>query len=107
MQFIAYFLNAQNMAKLAQGDWLIPANPAAGTDRARRRPRTRTAGASRSPRCKTPDVAPFQSLDAYPQWKDQIATPAFQQYFAEPDRASTTSAQKLTDGWSRLPAAER
>ena len=29
MQFIAYALNAQNMAKLAAGDWLIPASPAA------------------------------------------------------------------------------
>src|SRR5207247_9497211 len=31
MQFIAYALNAQNMAKFAAGDWLIPVNPAAGT----------------------------------------------------------------------------
>ena len=29
MQFIAYALNTQNMAKLAQGDWLIPVAPAA------------------------------------------------------------------------------
>ena len=29
MQFIAYALNTENMAKLAQGDWLIPVAPAA------------------------------------------------------------------------------
>ena len=30
MQFLAYLANAQNMQKLAGGDWLIPSNPAAG-----------------------------------------------------------------------------
>src|SRR5256885_13315358 len=30
MQFIAYALNAQNMAKLAAGDWLIPVSAKAG-----------------------------------------------------------------------------
>ena len=30
MQFIEYFANAANLAKLAAGDWLIPANPASG-----------------------------------------------------------------------------
>ena len=33
MQFIAYALNTQNMAKLAQGDWLIPVSPTAATAR--------------------------------------------------------------------------
>ena len=33
MQFIAYALNTQNMAKLAAGDWLIPASPDAAQDR--------------------------------------------------------------------------
>ena len=30
MQFIEYFANASNLAKLAAGDWLIPANPVVG-----------------------------------------------------------------------------
>ena len=45
--------------------------------------------------------APFQSVDNYPQWKDQIATPAFQQFLAgKTDAAGLQKA--LTDGWATV-----
>jgi ABC-type glycerol-3-phosphate transport system substrate-binding protein len=81
MQFIATFLNASNMAKLAHGDWLVPTGKQAGTELV-----TSTGGKQGW------DVAvagadalvqaPFQKVAAYPEWKSKIATPAFQQYFA-------------------------
>ena len=53
MQFIAYALNAQNMAKLAAGDWLIPAAPDGGEDRRQVDEALRQLAERRSPRCRT------------------------------------------------------
>ena len=52
MQFIAYALNAQNMAKLAAGDWLIPAAPRRRRSSSSRRSTT-AAGRTPSRRCRT------------------------------------------------------
>jgi ABC-type glycerol-3-phosphate transport system substrate-binding protein len=100
MQFIAYFLNAQNMAKLATGDWLIPANPAAGK---KVLATTKNRGAWRVmiASLKTLQVAPFQNLAAYPQWKDDTATPAFQQYFQNQISLADLGA-KLKSGWDSV-----
>jgi multiple sugar transport system substrate-binding protein len=100
MQFISYFLNAKNMAKLAQGDWLIPAAPAAGKAVLAT---TKNPGAWRIALGSIPDlqVAPFQSLNDYPQWNSQIATPAFQQYLQNQISLDSLN-QKLTDGWNSV-----
>jgi multiple sugar transport system substrate-binding protein len=102
MAFIAYFLNAKNMAKLALGDWLIPASPAAGKDvlaTAKNKGAWRIATSS----LNALSVAPFQSLSAYPQWKDQVATPAFQQYLQNQISLADLN-KKLTDGWNQVAA---
>jgi ABC-type glycerol-3-phosphate transport system substrate-binding protein len=100
MRFIAYLLNAQNMAKLAQGDWLIPANPEAGKIA---RKSTKRYG---SWRVATASVVHFRkgnwvSLAAYPRWKAEVAQPAFVQYLR-----GTISLQQLgealSDGWTRV-----
>ena len=54
MQFIAYCVNTQNMAKLAQGDWLIPSNPGRGEQGRQVDQATTAAGATRSPRSSLP-----------------------------------------------------
>ena len=46
-------------------------------------------------------LAPFQTLDAYAQWKSQIAQPAFQQYFANKIDLATVGTQ-LIDGWTKV-----
>jgi multiple sugar transport system substrate-binding protein len=100
MNFIAYLLNAQNMAKLAAGDWLIPANPDAGKIA---RSSTKHAG---SWRIATASVVHFRkgnwvSLTAYPRWKAEVAQPAFVQYL----RGSISLEQlgeTLSDGWTRV-----
>ncbi|MFF1876187.1 extracellular solute-binding protein, partial [Kitasatospora herbaricolor] len=76
-KFIDYFMGAENQAKLAEGDWLIPASAAARTQVAKD-----TAGKNGwDTILKSGDelkAAPFQAATNYPQWKDQYATPALQ-----------------------------
>ncbi len=100
MQFIAYLLNAQNMAKLAAGDWLIPANPAAGKIALKS---TKRYG---SWRVATSSVEHFRkgnwvSLAAYPRWKAEVAQPAFVQYLRGSISLQELGKQ-LSDGWTRV-----
>lgn len=100
MQFIAFYMQAQNLANVAIGDWLIPASASAG------RALVATTGGKNSwdvnvssaPMLK---LAPFTQLEAYPQWKTQIAQPAFQQYFAQKIDLTTVGTQ-LVDGWTKV-----
>jgi ABC-type glycerol-3-phosphate transport system substrate-binding protein len=102
MQFITFFSNAQNLASVAQGDWLAPATTSAGDAVLEA-----TGGASGwdviVSSSKLLEQAPFQKLEGYPQWKDQTLNPSFQQYFAnEIDLAALTT--QLTDGWNAVVA---
>ncbi len=65
MQFIAYYMQAQNLANVAIGDWLVPVTASAG------KAVTATTGGKNSwdvNVASTPllKLAPFQPLDAYP-----------------------------------------
>jgi maltose-binding protein MalE len=99
-EFIDYFMSAKNLAAVAQGDWLIPT-----TDAARDAVQQATGGASGWTQtlagAKYQVSAPFQSATNYPQWKDQIATPAFQQYLANKISLQDLD-KKLSDGWSQV-----
>ncbi|GAA1438925.1 ABC transporter substrate-binding protein [Leifsonia poae] len=99
-KFIDYFMGAENQAKLAEGDWLIPASAAARTQVAKD-----TAGKNGwDTILKSGDelkAAPFQAATGYPQWKDQYATPALQKYLANAISLDELKKQ-LTDGWKAL-----
>lgn len=96
--FLDFYMQADNLASVAKGDWLIPASSDSvdvlleetggenGWDAI-------LAGAQYLTK------APFQSVTDYPRWKDQIATPAFQRYLGD-EISSDQLAQQLTDGWS-------
>ncbi len=100
--FLDFYMEAQNLASVAEGDWLIPASGDAADAVA-----SNTGGQSGW------DVvlasggvlteAPFQKVDAYPQWKDQIATPALQEYFGDRITLEQLQAQ-LTDGYAQVAA---
>jgi multiple sugar transport system substrate-binding protein len=100
MRFIAYLLNAQNMAKLAAGDWLIPANPNSG------RIVQRTTSYKGSWRVASASVKYFRkgnwvALTPYPRWKSEVAQPNFVQYLA--GRTSLAElGRALSDGWKRV-----
>ena len=99
-EFVAYFANAENTAKLNQADALIPASKKAqdlilsstggkdGWDMTMKSAQGLTG-------------APFLAVDAYTQWKDTIATPSFQKYLANQiDDAGLTQA--LTEGFTQV-----
>ena len=100
VQFIAYLLNQRNMAKLAAGDWLIPASPAAGVV-ARRS--TKHPG---SWKVATASVVHFRkgnwvSLAAYPRWKAEVAQPNFVQYLKGAITLDELG-KNLASGWDRV-----
>jgi len=76
-QFIDYFMKAENLAAVGQGDWLIPT-----TQGARDAILKATGGKNgwQQTLASGNDLtkAPFQSVENYLKWKDQIATPALQ-----------------------------
>lgn len=99
-QFIDYFMQASNLASVARGDWLIPTSSAA-----RQQILKQTGGNNGWTQtlagAKYQVAAPFQSETNYPQWKDQIAEPAFQQYVGNNISLSDLDS-RLTSGWSQV-----
>ncbi len=98
--FINYYMQAENLAAVAEGDWLIPTSSAAADV-----VREDTGGENGWEQVLDSGShltqAPFQSVTDFPQWKDQIATPAFQRYFAD-DIDADQLAKDLTDGWGQV-----
>jgi ABC-type glycerol-3-phosphate transport system substrate-binding protein len=100
MQFIEFVANAANLAKLAAGDWLIPANPQAGKLILKSTKRTG------SWRVATSSVVHFQkgnwvSLAAYARWKAEVAQPQFVQYLRNAITLEELG-KALSDGWTRV-----
>jgi multiple sugar transport system substrate-binding protein len=99
-QFIDYFMKADNLAAVGQGDWLIPTTQAARDAIAKTTggkngwTQTLASGAELT-------KAPFQSVENYPKWKDQIATPALQEFLANKIDLATLG-KKLSDGWGQV-----
>jgi ABC-type glycerol-3-phosphate transport system substrate-binding protein len=99
-KFIDYFMKAENLAAVGQGDWLIPTTQGArdailkSTGGKNGWQQTLASGADLS-------KAPFQSVENYPKWKDQIATPALQEYLANKSDLPALG-KKLSDGWGQV-----
>ncbi|MDT9690181.1 extracellular solute-binding protein [Streptomyces sp. P9(2023)] len=78
--FLDFFLQPDNMVRLARGDWMLPTGTAALAD-----PSLHTAkdgwatGAAVAEHLRS---APAQSVRGYPEWKDKVATPAYQEYYS-------------------------
>ncbi|GAA1370970.1 sugar ABC transporter substrate-binding protein [Catellatospora chokoriensis] len=100
MQFLEFFLNPANMATLAKGDWLVPTGTKANEELVKL-----TGGkqgwdvAADSAADLT--IAPFQTVDGYPEWKTKYATPALQQYFANKITIDQLGTQ-LVDGGKQV-----
>ncbi|MGW7414848.1 ABC transporter substrate-binding protein [Streptomyces sp. NPDC054863] len=80
VEFIDFFLRPDNMVRLAKGDWMLPT----GTE-ALRDPSLRTAKdgwATGTAVAGHLRPAPAQSVRGYPEWKDKVATPAYQEYYS-------------------------
>ncbi|MFJ8228652.1 ABC transporter substrate-binding protein [Streptomyces sp. NPDC094448] len=78
--FIGFMLRPANTVRLAKGDWMLPTGTAALADPALRTEEdgwsvgTALARGLRS--------APAQSVRGYTEWKDKVATPAYQEYYS-------------------------
>ncbi len=99
-KFIDYFMKAENLAAVGQGDWLIPTTKAArdliAQQTGGKQGWTQTLASG-----EQLTKAPFQSVDNYPKWKDQVATPALQEFLANKIDAAALQS-KLSDGWAEV-----
>lgn len=99
-EFLNYFMNADNLAEIAYADALIPSSGearAALEKKAADNPAWTQVLASG----EGLEGPPFLKADKYTEWKDTIATPAFQQYLA--DKISKEQlATQLSDGWADI-----
>ncbi|TFD54250.1 extracellular solute-binding protein [Cryobacterium sp. Hh11] len=98
--FLEFFAGAENLSALGQGDWLVPTS---ADGRAALLSATGGDGGWTEilKSGETLAMAPFQSAVGYVQWKDQIATPALQQYFANAITTEELRAQ-LQDGFAGI-----
>lgn len=77
--FIDFLLRPENMVRLALGDWMLPTGTEALKDPALHTAKDGWAtGAALASHLRP---APAQSVRGYPEWKDKVATPAFQEYY--------------------------
>ncbi|MGC5563477.1 ABC transporter substrate-binding protein [Streptomyces sp. FR-108] len=78
--FIDFLLRPRNMVRLALGDWMLPTGTQALRDPALRGEKDGWAvGAALAGELRS---APAQSVRGYPEWKDKVATPAYQEYYS-------------------------
>ncbi|MFD8804469.1 ABC transporter substrate-binding protein [Streptomyces sp. NPDC059597] len=78
--FLDFLLRPRNMVRLALGDWMLPTGTQALKDPALH---TRKNGwATGTALAAHLRPAPAQSVRGYPEWKDKVATPAYQEYYS-------------------------
>ncbi|CAM5450211.1 MULTISPECIES: ABC transporter substrate-binding protein [Streptomyces] len=79
-EFIDFLLRPDNMVRLALGDWMLPTGTEALKDPALHT--TENDWATGTALAAHLRSAPAQSVRGYPEWKDKVATPAFQEYYS-------------------------
>jgi ABC-type glycerol-3-phosphate transport system substrate-binding protein len=79
-EFIDFLLQPKNMVRLALGDWMLPTGTQALKDPALHT--TKDDWATGTALAGDLVSAPAQSVRGYPEWKDKVATPAFQEYYS-------------------------
>lgn len=98
--FLNFFMSAENLASIAYADALIPASSSARTEvetLAADNPAWEQVLASG----EGLQGPPFLKVEKYTEWKDTIATPAFQQYLAD-QITSEELANQLSTGWADI-----
>ena len=78
--FLDFLLRPRNMVRLALGDWMLPTGTEALRDPALHT--TKDGWATGTALAADLRSAPAQSVRGYPEWKDKVATPAFQEYYS-------------------------
>jgi ABC-type glycerol-3-phosphate transport system substrate-binding protein len=78
--FIEFLLRPPNMVRLALGDWMLPTGTKALRDPALHT--TENGWATGTALAARLRPAPAQSVRGYAEWKDKVATPAYQEYYS-------------------------
>jgi ABC-type glycerol-3-phosphate transport system substrate-binding protein len=95
-QFIDFMLRPQNMVRLAKGDWMLPTGTQALEDPALHTEKDGWAtGADLARHLRS---APAQSVRGYPEWKDKVATPAYQEFYSGAIDEKELKARLVKDG---------
>ncbi|MFD5323309.1 ABC transporter substrate-binding protein [Streptomyces sp. NPDC127092] len=94
--FLDFFLRPSNQVRLALGDWMLPTSTAALADPALHTEEFGWATGAAVARELRP--APAQSVRGYPEWKDKVATPAFQEYYSGAIDAAELRRRLVEDG---------
>lgn len=95
-RFIDFMLQPRNMVRLAQGDWMLPTGTEALGDPALHTDKDGWAvGAELARHLRS---APAQSVRGYPEWKDKVATPAYQEYYSGAIDAGELRERLVADG---------
>ncbi|QGV77936.1 ABC transporter substrate-binding protein [Streptomyces ficellus] len=95
-RFIDFLLRPANMVRLARGDWMLPTGAQALKD-----PSLRTAEdgwATGTALAGHLRPAPAQSVRGYPEWKDKVAAPAYQEYYSGAIDAAELEERLVDDG---------
>ncbi|MEU1972198.1 sugar ABC transporter substrate-binding protein [Microbacterium sp. NPDC019599] len=99
-EFMNYFMSADNLASIAFADALIPSSGAA-QEAVKGLAEGATGWDQIIASAAGLTAPPFLKVSKYAEWKDTIATPAFQQYFG--DQISVDELrQQLSDGWTEV-----
>lgn len=98
--FLNFLMSPENLASIAFADALIPSS--GGAQAAVEEMAADATGWDQIIASAAGlDAPPFLKVSRYAEWKDTVATPAFQQYFG--DQISVDELQQqLTDGWTEV-----
>ncbi|MER6031289.1 sugar ABC transporter substrate-binding protein [Streptomyces sp. NPDC001851] len=94
--FLGFLLRPRNMVRLALGDWMLPTGTQALKDPALHTAENGWATGTALAGHLSP--APAPSVRGYPEWKDKVATPAFQEYYSGEIGLSELRRRLVEDG---------
>lgn len=100
MEFIAWFMQEQNLSEIAEGDALIPVTTSASAVVKKSLGKEHGWDAVLDSAGQLVD-APWNKADKFPDWKNNYATPAYQKFLAGQIDA-TALGKELSDGWAAL-----
>jgi ABC-type glycerol-3-phosphate transport system substrate-binding protein len=100
VQFIEYFTQPENLAALNEADALIPATTSA-QDLMAENLGDENGWSTILLSGQHFTSAPYLFVDQYAQWKDTVATPAYQRYLAQEIDAEQLATQ-LQEGWDEI-----
>ncbi|GAB3577820.1 sugar ABC transporter substrate-binding protein [Amycolatopsis endophytica] len=99
-QFIDFFTSTENLAALNEADALIPATTSA-RDALDTKLGAQNGWKEILASGQYLTSAPYLFVDKYAQWKDTVATPAYQKFLAQQIDANGLS-KELSDGWDSI-----